>query len=185
MPACSHGGRIGLLIAGSIVGFFLIVATPNPARRFDNLEVRGTKHFQSQVVSALVLLSTKSPEAYVVLTNNVGLIAQARHSGMAAYLNPPTIELTDRSVSYSITDCAGNLAHESFHSKLYHDFLREHRNEPVVPDEVWTGEDAEKRCVEHQQRVLRAVGAPAAEIQWYTWNPTNRYWEIPYEKRDW
>lgn len=185
MPSSNYHIRLGLLIAGIIALFFVIVLAPNPARRFDNLEIRGSKPFQGRVARALGLLKSKSPDTYSVLTNNVRLIAQAERSGMAAYLLPPTMELTERSVTYSITDGAGNIAHEAFHSKLYHDFQQQHPNEPIVPDEVWMGEAAEKQCVEYQQGVLRAIGAPASEIQWYTWNPTNRYWEVPYDQRNW
>jgi hypothetical protein len=34
-------------------------------------------------------------------------------------------------------------------------------------------------------QVLREIGASWSEIASYAWNPSNRYWEIPFEKRDW
>jgi len=49
---------------------------------------------------------------------------------------------------------------------------------------VWTGEAAERRCLRHQTRVLKDLGAEVEEIRWSR-ELTHRYWEVEYHKRDW
>jgi hypothetical protein len=67
---------------------------------------------------------------------------------------------------------------------MYHDYLAQHPGRPV-PDEVWTGEQAEKRCCEYQLGVAIEIGAPPLEIAHSKWDPKNRYWEVPRRKVDW
>lgn len=151
---------------------------------FDSVEIKGKADFTERVVSALTLLKAKSRGAYAVVTNQIGVITQSDRSGMAAYETPPNSYLR-ADAQESTTSLGSGIAHESIHSKLYHDYLKQHPLSPSVPDDVWTGEAAEKQCCEHQVRVLQEINAPLSEIEYYTWNPSNRYWEIPYEKRNW
>src|SRR5882724_5355980 len=71
-------GILALTVLG--LGCFAVI---RPAR-FDNLQIRGTPRFKTQVLGALALLRAKAPDAYETLTNNVGAIKQSKHSGMAA-----------------------------------------------------------------------------------------------------
>ena len=106
-------------------------------------------------------------------------------NGHGGLRNTPDILLVRAGVGIDYLIGLG-IAHESIHSQLYNDYLRSSTIAFVrVPDNVWTGEAAEKICCEHQMRVLKEIGAPLSEIAYYTWNPSNRYWEIPYEKRNW
>ena len=158
-------------------------AAPKEVRRFDSIVIRGTPEFSEQVGNALVLLKMNSPVAYAIVTNHVGIIEQGKHSGMWAWLKPPKFELNERTAFYSLTWCAGTIAHDSFHSKLYAEYLKEHPKAKRVPNTVWMGEQAEKRCLEHQITVLKEIGAPAREIDWS--GQTNRYWEVKYRNRKW
>ena len=105
---------------------------------------------------------------------------------MAADKTPPTSYISANLFMQTPTVMAAGLAHESLHSKLYHDFLRKNPNS-IVPDEVWGGETVEKECCDLAVRVLEEIGAPASEIATAAniWSPTNRYWEIPLDQRDW
>ncbi|PWU19552.1 MAG: hypothetical protein C5B50_06200 [Verrucomicrobia bacterium] len=155
-----------------------------PTTKFETIEIRGSTRFYSQVTKALLLLRTKSPRAFATVTNNIGRIEEAKKSGMAAYETPPTFELADPSAFYSVTWCAIAIAHDSLHSKMYHDYLREHPGQRV-PDLIWTGEQAEKQCCDYELGVAIEIGAPPYEIQWAKWDPKNRYWEVPESKADW
>ena len=103
----------------------LIVANgcvaPRESRRFDNIVIRGTSEFSDRVESALGLLKTNSPLGYATVTNYVRIIQQATHSGMRASSQPPQFDLNERTAFYSVTWCAGSIAHDSFHSKLFAD----------------------------------------------------------------
>jgi hypothetical protein len=154
-------------------------------RHFDNLAIQGTPQFDEQVEKALGLLKTQSPAAYATVTNYVAIVQEDKHSGMEASHNPPIFQLNDRSAYYSVTWCAGVIAHDSFHSKLYHDYKKEHPKAIWVRKGVWQGAAAERLCVEHQLVVLNAIAAPASEIAWCRQCYTNRYWEVKYRKRAW
>ncbi len=171
-------------IAAAFFPLLIIVFNWPKSSRLDGLEIRGTANFENQVVTALTLLRAKSPEAYRIVTNNIGIIKQAKRTGMAAYSTPPTFELNGRTAFYSTTWCAGCIAHDSFHSKLYHDYLKQHLGAVRVPDDVWTGEASERKCLAHQTRVLKDIGASFDEISWLSVT-NNRYWEVDYNKRDW
>jgi len=168
----------------AVIALLVIVFTRSKGTRLDGLEIQGTATFEKQVIAALTLLKTKSPEAYHLVTTHIGLIKQAQHTGMAAYARPPTFELSERTAFYSLTWCAASIAHDAFHAKLYHDYLQQHPGHAFVPNAVWMGEAAERHCLRHQTRVLKDLGAEVEEIRWSR-ALTHRYWEVEYHKRDW
>jgi len=177
LPSLAAAGIL-TLIGGSVYFIF------RPAH-FDGLSVRGTPRFRTRVTESLSLLRTKSPDAYQIVTNNIGAIAQSKHSGMAAYRKPPTFELNDATAYASITWCASCIAHDSLHARFYFTWLRFHASEKVVPHDVWMGANAEALCSLHQVRVLRQIGAPSNEIAHCSSSSTDRYWEVDYKKRNW
>jgi hypothetical protein len=127
-------------------------------------EIIGSAQFSNQVHQALALLASKDGEAYAIVTNYVGRIQEGEHSGMWAYKTPPTFELNDTTAFYSITWCAATIAHDSFHSKLYHDYQQTHEGD--VPAFIWVGTDAEKQCMTHQLAVMEQIGASKREIDY-------------------
>jgi hypothetical protein len=190
--ASEDSSRLGISTASLALAILLLIAITYAAwaytswrpRRIDNLQVYGTEAFKEQVVNSLILLRTQSPQSYTVVTSYIARISQARHSGMLAYERPPTLELNDRTAFYSVTWCASAIAHDSLHSKLYNDFLKLHSGSASVPEEVWTGAEVERRCCEHQTRVLQQIRAPISEISW-SGETNSRYWEVDYTNRDW
>ncbi len=157
----------------------------------NDIDVVGNETFIVQVKKAQELMKNKAPEEFEIIKNYVGLIRQAEHSGMLAYSQPPTYELNDRTAFYSITWCAGTIAHDAYHSKLYNDYKRSIGG--AVPDDVWMGQDAEKKCMGFQVEVMKKIGSPEHEIRYlnsldgtyYDVNKDGRYDEDDYKKRDW
>ena len=194
VPASSRRAvwlALGLLVISFALYTCWVASRPT---KFDQVPIQGTREFRDHVVAALTLLKAKSPQAYEMVTNYIGVFAQSRHTGMAAYEEPPTSYLHDKPAWESVEAFAADIAHESFHSKLYHDFLRTNAWATVqagahtivsVPEESWGGEAGEKLCCEYQVRILTELGASVSEIAAAAWDPSNRYWEVPYEKRDW
>jgi hypothetical protein len=127
-------------------------------------EIVGSARFIRQVYQAMLLLKTHDPGAYTIVTSYVGRIEEAPRSGMWAYSTPPTYAMSDRTAFYSITWCAATIAHDSFHSKLYHEYQTAHQGR--VPDAVWTGVAAEQQCMKHQLTVMERIGATKREINW-------------------
>ena len=161
------------------------------AEKFKEIEIQGSEQFKEQISKSLELLKLKTPEAYLIVYKYIRVIKQGKHSSMWAYSKLPTYEIADRTAFYSVTWCAGSISHDSLHSKLYHD----HKNnfEGPVPQKVWTGVDAEKKCLAHQLEVLKKIGSPEHEIdhckkQQGTHHDVNRDgkydWE-DFEKRNW
>jgi hypothetical protein len=146
------------------------------------IEIKGTEKFKSAVTNALALLETKAPESYRVVTNYIGVIEESEHSGMRANESPPVFGLNDTSAYYSLTWCAGDIAHDSFHSKLYHEYLAAHAG--TVPDSVWIGHEAEVKCLKFQATTLKAIGAPAKEVV-YCESISPDYSDVPYSQRNW
>ena len=151
-------------------------------------EIIGSVRFTSQVHQALLLLKAKDQNAYAIVTHYIGRIQEGQHSGMWAYKTPPTYELNDKTAFYSLTWCAATIAHDSFHSKLYHDYLRKHGK--PVPDAVWTGTKAEQECMSHQIAVMKRIQASAKEIAYAekqasgSYVPDKETW-AHYKKRNW
>ncbi len=155
------------------------------------IDIKGSAAFIQQVAKALDSLEEKAPQAYKIVREYIGRIEQGPRSGMWAAKTPPTYEMADPTAFYSVTWCAGSIAHDAFHSKLYHDHVK--KNGGPVPDEVWIGIDAEKRCLSHQLAVLKKIGAPKREVDHcakqkgthHDVNKDGKYdWE-DYKKRDW
>ena len=167
-PVTCEKQRRARFIASAAVAtaglFLLVVFLGAPGSQlFDGLRVTGSTRFREQVVNALVLLRDKSPEAYGIITNYLGVIKQARRSGMRSDLSPPTFELANPTAFYSLTWCAGSIAHDSMHSKMFHDYRKAHNG--AGPPHVWSSQvEEEQKCIAHQLQVLRAIGAPALEI---------------------
>ena len=112
----------------------------------------------------MILLKVRDSDAYAIVTNYVGRIQEGEHSGMWAYNTPPTYEMTDATAFYSLTWCAATIAHDSLHSKLYHDYQRVHGGK--VPDDVWIGRTAEQQCMKHQLTVMNHIGATKWETDY-------------------
>src|SRR6185436_5963393 len=156
LPSLAAAGIL-TLIGGSVYFIF------RPAH-FDGLSVRGTPRFRTRVTESLSLLRTKAPDAYQIVTNNIGAIAQSKHSGMAAYRKPPTFELNDATAYASVTWCASCIAHDSLHARFYFTWLRFHLSEKVVPHDVWMGANAEALCSLHQDKSLLGGRLQEAEL---------------------
>ncbi len=160
-------------------------------KKSKRIELKGSRRFTNQVTKALELLKEGAPEAYEIVTEYVRRIQQGKHSGMWAYKMPPTYEMADETTFYSVTWCAGSIAHDSLHSKFFHDYKKDHSGS--VPDEVWVGEDAEKKCIRHQLEVLKKIGAPKHEIDYcsklkathHDVDKDGKYDWKDYKKRDW
>jgi len=154
-------------------------------------EIVGSARFKHQIRQALTLLKTKDKAGYLIVTKYVGRIQQGERSGMWADKTPPTYEVNDATAFYSLTWCAATIAHDSFHSKLYHDYRNPRKKRSAkVPDSVWTGTVAEQKCMSHQLAVMKRIGAPEREIAYAKTQSDGRYvkdgenWD-DYQKRNW
>ena len=157
-----------------------LIAQP-PATRFD-FEIQGAPVFRARTLEALSLLEGSTSFARVA--PYIKIIKEADHSGMRAYDERPMYEVGFRTWNYSAPWYAGTIAHDGYHSLLYHAAKGAGTAQP--PETSWTGADAERKCLRFQVLVLREIKADATLIKYVqdqTLNPT--YQNIEYTKRDW
>ncbi len=136
-------------------------------------EVFGSAAFQERIHQALELLKARDPDAHAIVRGYVGRIEESAHSGMRAPANPPTFFLTWAAAKVSVTWAAAVIAHDSFHSKLYHDYRGARPGE--VPRRAWGGIEAEVKCMRHQLAVMRRIGASQREIDHALANADGHY----------
>ncbi|MBI4656063.1 MAG: hypothetical protein HY746_04845 [Elusimicrobia bacterium] len=162
-----------------------------PAENGLKIEIAGSAEFKQQVAKALILLRKKAPEEYEIVKKHIGKIEENERSGMLAYKEPPVYQMSLKTAFYSITWCAGTIAHDAYHSKLYHDYEKRH-GKPVPYDE-WAGFEAEKKCIKYQLETLGKIKAPENEMDYClsldgTHGDVNHDGKIDktdYELRDW
>ncbi|MBD2137658.1 hypothetical protein H6F32_08680 [Anabaena sp. FACHB-1237] len=128
-------------------------------------EIVGNQEFIQKTTAALQLLQLYAPKDLRFIRQYVGRIKQAEKSGMVAYVNPPTFELSAVSM-VSKTWTASIIAHDAYHSYLYQYYLRQYKPRGMkVPYDLWGGFEAERKCIKYQMGVLKKVRGPAHEIE--------------------
>ncbi len=160
-----------------------VVALPEPTYRGDQnkqvmeslifdetITVVGSKPFVDHVIKALSLLQSRSPSGYPVVKKYIGRIKEGTTSGMYAYYNPPTFQLSAKEAllnesnkDYALQWCASAIGHDAYHSKKYHDYQQAHGHSPgghsYPPIHVWIGEAVERECLAFQRKVYAEIGA--------------------------
>jgi hypothetical protein len=119
------------------------------------ISVIGSADFIARTAEALDLLGATAH--YRDIERYVAVIKQGRRSGMHANATKPTFVVGKRTWSHSPLWYAGAIAHDAYHSKLYHDGKAATGGEP--PADCWTGKDAERECLAYQIEVLKALDA--------------------------
>ena len=142
--------------------FCLLLLTCSPV--LQAVEVTGTPGFIKQVEGCLSLLSAKAGDEYEFINDHIGIISQNDRSGMRAWEKPPRYQMSDKTAFYSLTWCAGTIAHDAYHSYLY----RKHSPaDGARPDyEKWAGFAAERQCIDFQISVMNKIGASDHEIDY-------------------
>ncbi|MCL1806115.1 MAG: S-layer homology domain-containing protein [Oscillospiraceae bacterium] len=156
---------------------------PKPMPEFYNILLDGGDLFTQNTQAALELIQEKSPSGWELVTSYIGCIQQGESSGMWAFLTPPTFVVGNATYTSSTTWYASSIVHDAHHSKQYHDHLAVHGS---VPNEVWTGYDAEMQCLAVQIAFLEEIGAPQYEIDHAksligsNWWDIDRWWTLPH-----
>lgn len=150
---------------------------------FDGIKIKSGWVCIDKTTKALELLKAKSSENFSDVKKFVGVIECALGgSAMYAMENPPRYQVGDKTRDTGTIWLAGTIVHDANHSKLYHLYLQEHPGF-VVPPNIWTGKDAEKRCLDSQYDALLDIGADLTTLN-YVKNVINTgYWN--HKNRDW
>jgi hypothetical protein len=158
---------------------------------FDGIRIRGGKEFLVHTREALALLRSTSRFAHIQA--NIAVISQGKRSGMKAWAEKPRFFVGRRTWKHSALWYAGAIAHDAFHSKLYHDAKRARGGKEPDAD-AWTGSKAEKICLAFQRAVLLELNADEKIIAYIdecgenpTYQGRNEGWKswLDYLKRWW
>ena len=173
------------------LGFFPL--SRKSAAGADNfgIDVRGNRQFRWQTRQALALLYPL--EQFELIRRNISIIRQARRSGMKAWAKKPTFLVGKPTWRHSVVWYAGAIAHDAYHGELYAGGKTNCTGKAPEAD-VWSGVEAETKCLVFQAEVLLALNAEPTLIgyvnQWRQ-NPTyqgcNKGWRswLDYLKRQW
>ncbi len=154
------------------------------------VKISGSDEFLSRTKEALDLL--RPTPFFSEIQRTIAVIKQGRRSGMRAYAKRPAFVVGKPTWRHSALWYAGAIAHDSYHSKLYHEARESSDGNP--PADCWTGIEAEKKCLAFQIEVLETLGAGAETVAYLKElekNPTyqghTRGWRgwIDYWRRRW
>jgi hypothetical protein len=79
---------------------------------------------------------------------------------------------------------ASGLAHEARHCSLYWSY-RDSEPARDVPTEVFSGEEAERQCVEYQIAVLKQLGETDEVVARLRESMKTEWWNVPWHERTW
>jgi len=153
----------------------------------DGFAIRGSDAFVRATVEALEILKARTPDVYALLQNHIGDIISGQPSGVfpnMLWLGPTVVLMGPSFSERSALEYAGTLAHEAYHCELYRAAERNIAGR-FIPENAYTGEDAERSCLRYQCDVLRRLGLDEAQIERYESSLEAKWWEVPFERRKW
>lgn len=128
------------------------------------IKIIGSDNFIKKTEDALALIQEKSPRSYAIVTNYLSVIQSAKKSGINPATDTPTFHVGAPTFNTSVEWYASSIVHDSYHSKLYHDYRGKFKGKPV-PAEVWSGREAENKCLTAQENFMRDINASETKIK--------------------
>ncbi len=153
----------------------------------EKVTIRGNEEFINSTIKALELLKEKAPEAYELVQKHVGDIVSGKPSGVLPdmlWLGPTFVIMGPSYSEGETIEYAAAIAHEAYHCELYTTAEKGNPGQAVQPD-AYSGEQAEGLCLQYQCGVLRKLGLDEEAIKEYGSQLHSRWWEVPFEQRDW
>jgi hypothetical protein len=157
-------GKLRLLMTGCSVVLMLfisLIAYRRNARSVHRgIQVHGSKEFQARTRAALELVSrTRFAD---LVPRYVSIVRQAARSGMRAYEPKPTYEVGEATWKSNSIWYASTIVHDAVHSRLYHEAAVKDGDQ--VPLLAWTGQKAERICLQSQLEALQDLDAEDSTI---------------------
>lgn len=130
----------------------------------EGIEIQGIDDFINHSEEAIILLVWKS-ESFRSIKSYLGRIQQGERSTIRVNKDVPTFIVNERTWRHSRIWYAGAIAHDTYHSYLYHtNKVKNNGNEPL-PDS-WGGSEAENCCLDFQLQVLMELDAPESILNY-------------------
>ena len=175
--------RVGVLM--QIIKGYL-----GPRTKVGTITVFGSRDFILRTSRAIKLLKTKAPDAHRLLHEYIGVIILATPSGVftrqLSRTSATMITMSHKMSCVPLTEYAAALAHEAFHCELYVRYEKANPGKLVPkPEDIEGGERGESLCLEYQCDILRQLGVSEDRVQQYEKSLETRWWEVPFEERNW
>ena len=154
-----------------------LIPTPTPIPQ--TIQIKGDQNCINKTQEAFNLLKEKDLISYQRVNKYIGIIeCVPQGSGMYAWETPPRFAVGEQTLNSDIKWYAGAIVHDAHHSELYHNYLASHPG-AAVPDNIWTGKDAEFDCINIQRETLIKVGADQYTLDYLESTKNSNYWETP------
>jgi len=130
------------------------------------IEIIGDQYCKDKVNEALDFMKDNSPKFYTKVITYVGVIECAdreNDSVVNLFEDPARVELINLNQIDTLTELSGVLVHEAHHSELHIQYRIQNKSNEV-PAEIYSGRQAEEKCVNETIKFLKEVNAPADEI---------------------
>ncbi len=170
-----------------IITLRIIKALLGKKRIYEKVTIRGNEEFINSTIKALELLREKASDAYELVQRHIGDIVSGKPSGVfpdMLWLGPTFVIMGPSYSEGGTIEYAGGIAHEAYHYELYTKAEKGNPGRRVQPD-AYSGEQAEGLCLQYQFDVLRKLGLDEEVIKEYVTKLHSRWWEVPFERRNW
>ncbi len=148
----------------------------------DGITIEGSPEFIEATKVALYALRGSSFEE---MRQYLERIRQNTFSGILPSEKIPTFEVGEKTWNASAPWYASTIAHDTYHSFLYHDYDEKIPGNYVNP-KAWTGKEAEQKCLKFQLKILQEINGDNKDIEHVKKlmeNPT--YQDVDIKDRDW
>lgn len=173
--------RFQLVLLGLRILFYQLFKSTT----YNSIIICGDKGFQKVSIEALNLVKEKAADAMDLIQKNIGFICQYKSSGIFSSVQPSICTIKKDSISHSIAYYSSILCHESYHVFLYHDFKKNNPQVKEVPVDVYSGINAETKCMEYARKIMEKMGIDVNGLPPINEVIDSKWWEIPWEKQDW
>jgi hypothetical protein len=149
------------------------------------LQIIGDSANTALTNQAIDLLKSKAPESLDFVIKYIAIIEIAdQGSGMYVWEMPPRCKIGLKTIEAGTIWYSSVLVHEANHSKQYTEYKSKYPSKKV-PEEIYSGHDAESECLDVQYKVLKKLGASKETLD-YVKNAINTdYWKVDYKNRWW
>ena len=150
------------------------------------VEMSGNAECIGKHLEAIQLLADKAPNHLRDFFEYVGVLRCVEQgSGTFVFEQPIRVDIAEHQLGISTTWLASVLAHEACHAKQYTDYKRRHPARFMVPDEAYSGQEAEADCLDQQFDALQKMDAPKRELDRIPEAFHEHYWDVSQEDRWW
>jgi hypothetical protein len=163
---------------------FVVRALFQESRKIDGIRIYGPPNFREAVAAALHRLASDAPDAFALCKRFVEAVVIARNSGVSSNRRPAIVLLGHWATQVSLPYLASTLVHEAYHCQLYWS-SHESSSGKKVPAHLYSGEEAERACIEYQTSVLKQLGGSDAEAQHLRDQMATEWWKVPWHERTW